>query len=355
MNLTEQAESMAKMWAEAQKQIWGGLYDLAQGAGGGGNPLSGFYDPSAWLRQVADAWTKGGGGDSGQRAASSIFASQTSMMQFMNLLTKSWQIVAPSLEAGKPWQPDLQKFINQWVEQITALPGKMKGTTENIADLSKSIGEWVPLLTPWLGFVHQAIGTGHFGELMKGSSGFGKLMMLEQQSLQPPIGGFAELPGAGLTRETNAKIMKASDALLDLRKAALRYDMEIAQGIGQAVERTMERLADLAKKDKKIHSVREVMQLWFQTADRTLTEKFCSDEFIAIQNEMASAALNYKLKLRDVLEMVYSALDIPTRSEMDDAYRAIHDLKKEVRDLKKALHGLTASQTSLVTTAQISG
>ena len=96
------------------------------------------------------------------------------------------------------------------------------------------------------------------------------------------------------------------------------------------------------------------MQLWFQTADRTLTEKFCSDEFIAIQNEMASAALNYKLRLRDVLEMVYGALDIPTRSEMDDAYRAIHDLKKEVRDLKKALHGLTASKASPVTTAKIS-
>lgn len=97
----------------------------------------------------------------------------------------------------------------------------------------------------------------------------------------------------------------------------------------------MDRLADLAKKDKKIHSIREVMQLWFQTADRTLTEKFCTDEFMAIQNEMATAALNYKLRLRDVLAMVYGALDIPTRSEMDDAYRAIHDLKKEVRDLKK--------------------
>lgn len=354
MNLTEQAESMVKMWAEAQKQIWGGLYDLAQGAGGG-NPLGGFYDPSAWLRQVADAWTKGGGGDSGQRAASNIFSSQTSMMQLMNLLTKSWQIVAPNLEVGKPWQPDLQKFISQWVEQVTALPGKMKGTADNITDLNKSIGEWIPLLTPWLGFVQQAIGAGHFGELMTGSSGFGKLMMLEQQSLQPPIGGFAELPGAGLTRETNAKLMKASDALLDLRKAALRYDMEIAQGIGQAVERTMDRLADLAKKDKKIHSIREVMQLWFQTADRTLTEKFCTDEFMAIQNEMATAALNYKLRLRDVLAMVYGALDIPTRSEMDDAYRAIHDLKKEIRDLKKALRGLTASKTVPMTTNSTSG
>ncbi|MFO1371090.1 MAG: poly(R)-hydroxyalkanoic acid synthase subunit PhaE [Candidatus Competibacteraceae bacterium] len=350
MNWTEQTATLMKAWTEAQKQIWSGFYDLAQGTGAGSlNSPMNFYDPSSWLKQVAEAWTKGGGGDTSQQAAGNIFASQTAMMQIMNLLTKAWQTVAPNVEAGKPWQPDFQKLMNQWMEQITGFPGRAKGTAENLAELTKSIGNWGPLLSPWVEFMNQAIGTGHFGQAMTGSTGFGKLLLLEQQGMQPIIGGLAELPRAGLTRETNAKIMRASDALLDLRKASLVYDLEVAKGIGHAVERTMERLADLSKKDKKINTVREVMQLWFQTADRTLTERFCSDEFIAIQNDMASAALTYKLRLRDVLDMVYQALDIPTRSEIDDAYRAIHDLKKEVRTLKKALHDLTASKASAKT------
>jgi hypothetical protein len=39
-----------------------------------------------------------------------------------------------------------------------------------------------------------------------------------------------------------------------------------------------------------------------------------------------------------MLEDVFQALDIPTRSEIDDAYKIIHDLKREVRALKKALN-----------------
>jgi hypothetical protein len=53
---------------------------------------------------------------------------------------------------------------------------------------------------------------------------------------------------------------------------------------------------------------------------------------------MSQAALTYKLAQREVLEMVFKSLDIPTRTEVDDAYRTLHNLKKEVRELRKALH-----------------
>ena len=41
-------------------------------------------------------------------------------------------------------------------------------------------------------------------------------------------------------------------------------------------------------------------------------------------------------------EVVYAAMEIPTRSEVDEAYRDIHELKKEIRSLKQALKEATA-------------
>lgn len=347
MNWTEQTESMMNAWADAQKQIWGGFYDLARG----GNPAAGFtniplnlYDPSSWLRQVAEAWSKGGGGDVSERAAGSLFASQTAMMQIMNLLTKSWQIVAPNIEAGKPWKPDFEKMRAEWIEQIKTYPGRAQGMAQNLTDLAKSIGNWGPMLAPWVDFINHAAGAGHLGQVLGDSTGFGKLLQIEQLTMEPPIGRLAELPRAGLTRETSAKLLRLSDALVDLRKASLVYDLEVAKGIGEALEKTMDQLAELAKQEKKIRSIREVTRLWFQTADRTLTQKFCSDEFVALQNDLSSAGMAYRLRLRAVLEMLYHAIDIPTRSEIDQAYRAIHDLKKEVRSLQRQIRELKASK-----------
>jgi class III poly(R)-hydroxyalkanoic acid synthase PhaE subunit len=127
-----------------------------------------------------------------------------------------------------------------------------------------------------------------------------------------------------------------------LRKTSAKYHAETAKALQKAVERTMEHLASLAQKGEQITSVRDLMRIWVRIADQAFTEMYNSEEFTAVQREMSAAALTHKLAQREVLEMVLKSLDIPTRSEVDDAYRTMHNLKKEVRELRKALH---AAQT----------
>jgi hypothetical protein len=85
------------------------------------------------------------------------------------------------------------------------------------------------------------------------------------------------------------------------------------------------------------------MKLWFTSADGTLMHVFNSPEFLAIQDEMTTANNEYRIRQRAVLEDLYQQFDIPTRSEIDDAYKIIHDLKREVRALKKALNAGTGA------------
>ena len=56
-----------------------------------------------------------------------------------------------------------------------------------------------------------------------------------------------------------------------------------------------------------------------------------------IQEKLTGALMNHKMRQREALEVVYEQLEIPTRSEIDEAYKDIHSLKQEVRALKKAL------------------
>lgn len=341
MNWTEQADTMMKAWTEAQKQMWSGWYDLAQSSSGGQSGL-GPMDPSYWLRQGMEAWTKDSG-SAAQRLAGNLFGGQTAMMGMMDLLTRSWQVVGPGLQTGTPWQPDLRKFLDQWIEQATSMPERMLKGGEGMGNMLQTlVGDWMPLSGPWMAFAHEMMGTTHLSEALLTRGGLHQLSDLGQWP-RPAISGLAEMPRVGVARETNAKVMRASDAMVELRKAALKYESAMAKAVAKAVEKFMEHLAELSQKNEQITSVRDLIRQWFRIADKNFTETFSSDEFIAIQNELSSAGMKYRVRQRELMEMVLTAMDIPTRREIDDAYRIIHDLKKEVRGLKKAMR---ASQSA---------
>ena len=336
MNWTEQAESMMKTWTEAQKQLWGGWMELAQNAPGAPG-MPGMSDPMGWMKQGMAAWTKAGG-DTSQGVAGNIFGSQAMMMRSLEMLTKAWQTVAPKMEAGKAWQPDLQAFMKQWTDEVMGLPQRLSTAGTDMNELMKSfMGEWGPLLKPWLASVQGAGLTGHMGDMLMGGSSPLSKMLGMRMDMEPAFEDLSQIPTIGVSREQMAKVMRAFDSYVDLRKAAFTYHQAMAAAIGQAVEQTMEHLAGLAEKGEQITSVRELMRVWVKIADRKFTEMYNSEEFTEVQREMSKAGMQHKLANRAVLEMLLKQLDIPTRTEVDDAYKTLHGLKKEVRDLRNAL------------------
>jgi hypothetical protein len=166
MNWNEQAETMLKTWTETQKTIWANWWELARTAPGmSGMPsFSGtMANPLAWYKDAMQAWTKAAG-PTPSGVVDQLFANQATMMRSLELLTNAWQIVLPNLEAGKPWQPDLQKFTAQWSEQILGLPQRMLSSGQNINEFVKSLrGEWVSALRPIMAGLHEATLAGHMG------------------------------------------------------------------------------------------------------------------------------------------------------------------------------------------------
>ena len=150
-----------------------------------------------------------------------------------------------------------------------------------------------------------------------------------------------ELPRATVAREKAGKFLKVFDALSDLQEAQREYQKVLSEGLAQSVEKTIEHLAKLAEKGEKLTSARDLMRTWYSIADRTLMEKFNTEEFLKLQNKLTDGLMKHKSAQRDALEIIYNAMELPTRSEIDEAYRDIHALKREVRALRKALREAT--------------
>jgi len=336
MDWTTQTNEIMKTWGEAQKRLWSGWMDWAQGASqmGQAGPM---FDPSQWFRMGVDTWSGAKDGPA-HRLAGNLFGTPEVMNRSMNLLMQAWQTVAPKVEQGKPWQPDLQKLLDQWREEVSAMPKRAASMTGDFTQLTKSLFErWTPMTAPWLAMLGQA--SSHPGAaFMGGSAGMGQLMGFAEM-FQGPLGqlSLGELPRATVAREKMGVFLKVADAFNDLQEAQAGYKKSLAEGLAQSVERTIEHLAKLSEKGEKVTSARDLMRTWFSIADKTLMEKFNTKEFLEVQDKLTDSLMKHKKAQRDALEVVYAQMEIPTRSEIDEAYRDIHELKKEVRALRRAL------------------
>jgi class III poly(R)-hydroxyalkanoic acid synthase PhaE subunit len=336
MDWTQQTKDLLDGWTEAQKQFWSGWPGWA-GQAGAADPTTA---PSQWLKTFADTWSAAPGGTA-DRAAGNILGTPDLMIRSLSLLMKAWEVVAPQLGAGKPWRPDLEELLEQWRQEMVGFPQRQKVTAGEFADLTRTLLErWSPMTGPWLQMVIQALAAGHpGGAFLGGTTGLNRAMGFDE-GIAPILMGLGELPRVTVMREKLGKMLKAADALTDLRAAQSQYHLAMADALVQAVERTMEHLAKSAKEGLKISSARELMRIWFANADRTLNETFTSPEFVGIRDKMTNAMMTYKIRQRDALEVVYAAMEIPSRSEVDEAHRDIHELKKQVRTLTRQVKEL---------------
>ena len=336
MDWSAQTNEMMKTWGDAQKRLWSGWMDWMQAATGAGGE-SGF-DPAQFFRMGVDTWSGLKEGPT-QRLAGNIFGTPEVMTRSMNLLMKAWQTVAPKLEAGKPWQPDLQKLLDDWRKEVAEMPKRSASAAGDFAQLSKSLFErWTPMTAPWMSMITQAT-SAHPGEaFLSGTSGLGQLAGF-QEMFRGPFAQMSvgELPRATVAREKMGKMLKMFDALKDLQDAQKEYQKTLSEGLAASVERTIEHLAKLADKGEKVTSPRDLMRTWYSIADRTLMQKFNTAEFLKVQDKLTDALMDHKKAQREAMEIVYNSLEIPTRSEIDEAYKDIHALKREIRSLRRAL------------------
>ena len=64
-----------------------------------------------------------------------------------------------------------------------------------------------------------------------------------------------------------------------------------------------------------------------------------TEEFAKVFDEFSDKYAQYMSAQNKVYERMLSSLPIPTNTDMKSLYKTVYDLRKEVRDLKKALAG----------------
>lgn len=92
----------------------------------------------------------------------------------------------------------------------------------------------------------------------------------------------------------------------------------------------------LAAKGLKVDGSGEALDLWNQTVDETLMAFNRSDTFADLQRRFVRAMMAYRLEQRWLVGRIAEHYHLPTREEIDELARRVHDLERENRRLRRA-------------------
>jgi hypothetical protein len=129
------------------------------------------------------------------------------------------------------------------------------------------------------------------------------------------------------------QVLKATREWLALREASGEYRAITVAAWSKAFEMfTREMTAEPSLWQK---GSRAVLDRWLAIANEELIRTQRTDEFLGAQRKLLRAGVEYRLRERALVELWCETHSIPTRTEIDDLQRIVHDLARRVRALEK--------------------
>jgi hypothetical protein len=129
-----------------------------------------------------------------------------------------------------------------------------------------------------------------------------------------------------------ARVMQAWS---EMRRRTLEHNAVVLQAWMRAghgfAKRLSERPADQPAPDS-----RALLAMWTEIANAELLETQRSEPFLAAQSAMIRASTDLKVAQQDLVEHVGKQYGFPTRTELDDVHRAVTEMRRELRALRRA-------------------
>ncbi len=121
----------------------------------------------------------------------------------------------------------------------------------------------------------------------------------------------------------------------NIKNAELQY-MIYTQG-SKVMDKLAENIAGKIESGVEINSMMALYQEWLNISDKTFVSLFETEEYSKLMAEVSAMQLTIRKDVEKQMEKSMTGIPVATRSEMDEVYKTIYDLKKQVRQLEKML------------------
>jgi len=297
---------------------------------------------------------------------SNPFSTWTNMMNMNNFTNMDWMknMMNPTANPFGNWasmmNPTSNPFGN-WANMMNP-SNPFANMTNMFGNTSNPMGEWMKMFntnTPGMDWMKNwntmsaNFNTNPF-QVADSSEMFGNMMTNYNNIYASTQQMFA--PMFKMMTSNQAKM--SMEAFSSLANKMVQYNLKSAEmqaltyktGM-TAMQKVAEQMQAKISKGEDFKGINTLYQEWLNTSDKVFVELFESQEYSKVQGEVASLQHNIKKESEAIMEKMMVNVPVITRSEMDESYKTIHDLKKRVNELEKALEANTVAVKAPVNVA----
>ncbi len=342
-------------WQKTQETLFDGFIEttkrtqqlfLAQQAPASPGGNSGFEDLySSWSKAVLNSLGKGGNSDNKviKDNVAKILGGTTAYRKLYELwfpLMKALSDKSLSPEAYRAFVSPAQ--YKDLIDKVFGFePEAAKLMLEQSAKLMElCTGSAERFSKPWADATGVSLGA--FPQFAEGHpEAFHKIFHALFNAFDGTVGRTFHVPPVGKDREKVELLLRGFDDLSVYAAKSIEYQhMMYTTGL-VALEKVIERLADKVQSGEEIKQFDEFFDIWIDVSEQAYFELFKTEGFARLQAELLDAGLNVRKHYFKVMEMQLYDLPVVLRSEMDDLYKTVYDLKKKVKMLEKQLKEAT--------------
>jgi hypothetical protein len=339
-------------WTRSQERIVEELTETTKkfqqvfwGLGSDGEGMSGFGDfqnvYSSWTNAIMNAL-----GGTGTVDVNLIRETLLKTLSGSNAYLKLHEIWLPLFKAirEKTLSPDAYKDLTDPLkckEMLDRVFGFDPDAISQAANQARKFletftGSVQQFMKPWAAATEKSSKT--FPQLVEGHpESLMKIFHDMFDAFDSTIGRVFHVPAVGKDREKIELLLRGFDDLsVYLAKSVEYQNMMYATGLA-AFEKVVATTGEKIKAGEEITKFDEFFDLWVKVNEKTYYALFQTEDFSKMQGELLEASLDVRKHFFKLMELYLYDFPIALRSEMDDLYKTVYEMKKKVKNLEKQL------------------
>lgn len=258
-------------------------------------------------------------------------------------------------EILKPGTEDYKENMNQLVEQFNSifinnlvplLPKEMQGLMINsqsyfntyLKTLENFVGPW--------SYAYQNIADIYMETFYKDPMKLSDSLKEWKKAYDQTFGVLVKSPVVGSSREMLEQNNKAVDAMIEMLVSMSEF-MAKALSVGYKYSKeAFEDYFESVENGEEPKTFNEFYKMWSRHVENAIETYFYTDEFSKLIAKTADSAMIFKIEYDKVIEKALNDFPIVTKSEVNNVYKNVYELRREVRSLKKELEQLQKQKDS---------
>lgn len=317
-------EAQKKMFEEWQDQLKKGFEGFTPAQAAGAAPAEHLQK---FFETAQDFWKKIGDSTKSYHA---VFELWKQLSEKNAALTP--EAVSDMYEA---WQKQHFGLIRESL--IPTLPAYAKDLTEkymaNMESCCEVMGQHG---RKWFGN-ETSLKQAFYKAMADGPRGYIDFLDVWQRNYEETFGKMMKAPTFGKDMDFWQRQKSSFDRFVKYNAASAKFYaslVDIAEGASRQV---IEDYAAMQKQGTQPKTFDDFYKYWAKTVSKAYDKVLFSEEISVLAGNMVNEMSKFKIEYDKLCEMYLTSVPVPKKSDMDDLYKTVHDLKLELRALKKEM------------------